>query len=288
MSKQQNLSRTKIVVALLASASLVACQTSNEGAGTGLGALLGAAAGGALGGKKGAVIGALAGALVGNRLGAYLDKKERRELQARTAARLDSMEDGETLKWTNPDSGARVDVTPGKTRTIKRYEAIPRFKSVKKPRGLEIVGAMFEVEGDMANVRRAPRDRSKVLDSLSSGENIWVIGRLSGGEWYYVEKGGFAIGYVSAGDLRALAGDFRTPTMRQAINLRRADEKQLAAHLAERGIEPADIGGDKAVDKVVVSSTCRNLKYEISAKGKKSEENFTACKAGDGSWEISG
>lgn len=59
MSKQQNLSRTKIVVALLASASLVACQTSNEGAGTGLGALLGAAAGGALGGKRARSLGLL-------------------------------------------------------------------------------------------------------------------------------------------------------------------------------------------------------------------------------------
>lgn len=292
MANQLSSPRRGIVIALMASVSVAACQTTNEGAGTGLGALLGAAVGGALGGKKGALIGAAAGALAGNRIGAYLDARDREALNNVTAQNIEGMKDGETVTWTNPDKELSVDVTAEATDSMTREVAVVRFKDVENPEQLDVIGAAYEVTSDSAYVFSSPGVGGQILDEIDKGTGVWVIGSVPpDGEWLYVERDGFAIGYVAAADIAAGTDDAavaREPSMRQAVNLETADDEEVKAHMAERGIDTAALGGDQVVDTFVASSTCRDIKYNLKAKDADIEEKVRACKAGDGAWEVVG
>ncbi len=169
MSKSVTMSRKAAVVALLASVSLVACSTQ-EGTGTGIGALFGAAVGGALGGKKGALIGGAVGALAGNRIGAYLDAKDREELNKVTARNIERMEDGETVTWSNPDNDVSVDITAEATDSITRQVVYVRNKDVEAPEALEIIGAPYEVGSNTAYVLSSPAIGGRILLEL---EHTW-------------------------------------------------------------------------------------------------------------------
>lgn len=291
MSKSVTMSRKAAVVALLASVSLVACSTQ-EGTGTGIGALFGAAVGGALGGKKGALIGAAVGALAGNRIGAYLDAKDREELNKVTARNIERMADGETVTWTNPDNDVSVDVTVEGTDSITREVVYVRNKDVEAPVALDIIGAPYEVSSNTAHVLSSPAVGGRILLELERGTGLWVIGAVPGKDWVYVERDGVAIGYVAAADLTAGTDDLalasREPTLRQAINLDDADDAAVSAHLAARGIDVSALGDRQVVDRVSASSTCRDLKYELKASDREIEERIRACKAGDGAWEVIG
>ena len=291
MSRSVIMSRKAAVVALMASVSLVACSTQ-EGTGTGIGALFGAAIGGALGGKKGALIGAAVGALAGNRIGAYLDAKDRAELNKVTARNIERMKDGETVTWSNPDHDVSVDITAQATDSMIRQVAFVRFKDVEAPDALDIIGAPYEVSSNTAYVLSSPAIGGRILLELERGTGLWVIGAVPGKNWVYVERDGIAIGYVAATDLTAGTDDFalasREPTMRQAIDLDDADDAAVSAYFAERGIDLSALGDQQVVDRVSASSTCRDLKYELKSKDAEIEESIRACKAGDGSWEIIG
>ncbi|MEM7255391.1 MAG: RT0821/Lpp0805 family surface protein [Pseudomonadota bacterium] len=90
------------------------------------GGLIGAAAGGLVGsqfgGGKGqiaaAVIGALAGAALGREIGRDLDAKDRASQRRATSAALETIPNGESLPWRNPDSGNNGRISP--TRTYER------------------------------------------------------------------------------------------------------------------------------------------------------------------------
>ena len=291
MSQNVAMSRKGAVVALLASVSLVACSTQ-EGTGTGVGAILGAVIGGAIGGKKGAIIGAAAGALAGHRIGAYLDNKDREALNKITAQNIENMEDGETVTWSNPDKDITVDVTTEGTDDVTREVAVVRFKDVEAPDSLEIIGAAYEVSSNSAYVLSSPAVGGQVLHELKQGTGLWVIGSVPGKDWMYVERDGIAIGYVAATDLRSGTDDqsfaLREATLRQAIDLDDADEAAVSAHLEERGIDVSALGDEQVVDRVLASSTCRDIKYDLKSKDAEIEESIKACKAGDGAWEVVG
>ncbi len=92
-----------------------------------LGGALGAAAGAALGsqvgkggGKTAAIVGgAILGALVGGSLGRAMDQVD----QNCVGQALERAEDGQTIVWNNPQTGARYQLTPTKiyTDTQNRY-----------------------------------------------------------------------------------------------------------------------------------------------------------------------
>lgn len=108
--------RRLVLIPLLA-IGLAACQT--PGGKTAGGTLLGAAAGGLLGAQFGsgtgkvaaAAAGTFLGALVGNQVGESLDRADRlyatRAQQQAAAAPV-----GQTIQWSNPDSGNYGTVTP--------------------------------------------------------------------------------------------------------------------------------------------------------------------------------
>lgn len=109
----------KAVVIFMTVALLGACAErgigQKEGAGTLVGAGLGALAGSQIGSGKGQMaavaIGALLGAFAGNEIGKSLDKADQAKLsQAGEQARTAPI--GQTIDWSNPESGNRGTVTP--------------------------------------------------------------------------------------------------------------------------------------------------------------------------------
>lgn len=84
-----------------------------------IGGLLGGAAGGLAGAQIGngrgqlaaVAAGTLLGFLVGNNIGRSMDKAD----QACLFQSLEHARDGQRIVWNNPDSGARYQITPGRT-----------------------------------------------------------------------------------------------------------------------------------------------------------------------------
>jgi surface antigen len=115
--------RLPMALALAASLALGACATENAGnkqvGGTVLGAVAGGLAGSAFGKGSGRLIttaiGTLAGAFIGSEVGQSLDKADRLAAQRTAQTTLETGRTGQTVTWSNPDSGHSGTVTPTRT-----------------------------------------------------------------------------------------------------------------------------------------------------------------------------
>lgn len=84
-----------------------------------IGAVIGGVAGGALGSRVGrgddrlaaTIIGTVAGAVIGGSIGRSLDKAD----ETCMGQAFEHAHTGERVRWTNPDTGARYDITPERT-----------------------------------------------------------------------------------------------------------------------------------------------------------------------------
>ena len=98
-----------------------ACESGREKEIGGLlaGAVLGGFLGSQIGGGGGAIVatgaGVFLGALIGGGIGKQLDEKDRLEAERATQSALESSRSGQTITWTNPESGNSGTVTPTKT-----------------------------------------------------------------------------------------------------------------------------------------------------------------------------
>ncbi len=82
---------------------------------------------------------------------------------------------------------------------------------------------------------------------------------------------GRAIGYVYAPLLQ--------PVTKQTPRLREAGDDDMLAD-----VEDSD---GVVVETMTVSTACRNVSYTVKmADGESAEDEFRACKASDGAWEI--
>ena len=84
-------------------------------AGAALGGFLGSQIGGGTGRLVAVGAGVLIGGLIGGNIGKQLDEKDRLEAQRTTQSALESSRAGQTVAWTNPDSGNSGTITPTKT-----------------------------------------------------------------------------------------------------------------------------------------------------------------------------
>lgn len=105
-----------IVTSLALSVFLGGCaQVTNEGVGTVAGGVVGGLLGSQFGGGAGKVAaaagGALLGAFVGGRIGQYMDRQDKMEMQRA----LETAPVGQSVIWTNPDNGNRYNVRPMRT-----------------------------------------------------------------------------------------------------------------------------------------------------------------------------
>jgi surface antigen len=107
----------KIIVALLSlSTLLTACtQVTNQDVGTVSGGVIGGLLGSQFGSGSGKVAaaagGALVGAFLGGRIGQYMDRQDRMEMQHA----LETAPVGREVTWKNPDNGNRYTVKPTRT-----------------------------------------------------------------------------------------------------------------------------------------------------------------------------
>lgn len=105
-----------IVTTLSLSVFLAGCaEVSNEGVGTVGGGVIGGLLGSRFGGGSGKVAaaagGALLGAFLGGKIGQYMDRQDRMEMQHA----LETAPTGRSVNWTNPDNGNQYSVQPVKT-----------------------------------------------------------------------------------------------------------------------------------------------------------------------------
>jgi len=107
-------------LAVAAALGLAACENppTKEQKGAMAGAVVGGVVGSTIGGGTGRTVaivaGTLAGAVLGGNIGRKMDEADR----IKAAHALETAKTGEHMTWTNPDTGARYDLTPTRT-----YEA---------------------------------------------------------------------------------------------------------------------------------------------------------------------
>lgn len=106
----------KIAVPFLSlSVFLTGCAVTNEGVGTVTGGVVGGLLGSQFGGGSGKVAaaagGALLGAFLGGKIGQYMDRQDRLEMQRA----LETAPTGRSIAWKNPDNGNQYTVKPTRT-----------------------------------------------------------------------------------------------------------------------------------------------------------------------------
>lgn len=107
----------KIGVATLSLSILLSscANVTNEGVGTVTGGVVGGLIGSQFGGGAGKVAaaagGALLGAFVGGRIGQYMDRQDRMEMQHA----LETTPVGQATQWKNPDNGNQYSIKPTRT-----------------------------------------------------------------------------------------------------------------------------------------------------------------------------
>lgn len=104
------------IVCVLSGSLLTGCANlSNRDVGTMSGGMVGGLLGSQFGGGSGQIAagvgGALLGAYLGGKIGEYMDRQDRMEMQHA----LETAPTGKEVKWKNPDNGNRFVVTPTKT-----------------------------------------------------------------------------------------------------------------------------------------------------------------------------
>lgn len=111
----------KIIVASLSlSVFLGGCtQVTNEGVGTVAGGVVGGLLGSQFGSGAGQVAaaagGALVGAYLGGKIGQYMDRQDKMEVQRA----LETAPVGQSVNWKNPDNGNQYSVKPTRTYYVK-------------------------------------------------------------------------------------------------------------------------------------------------------------------------
>lgn len=114
--KQVNMMKKLVIASFSLSILLAGCSNvSNEGMGAVTGGVVGGLLGSQFGGGSGKVAaaagGALLGAFLGGKIGQYMDRQDRMEMQHA----LETAPTGKEVSWKNPDNGNRFSVKPTRT-----------------------------------------------------------------------------------------------------------------------------------------------------------------------------
>jgi uncharacterized protein YcfJ len=231
--------------------------------GTAGGAVLGNLGGRQLGGGiatiAGTIGGAAAGGWISRQLLCSLTEEDRGQAVAsvQTAAVT-----GEAKTWSNPSTGASGAAEVVRTTEAEKPVAVRILKNrVEQVPPLDLIGAPYRATGG-TNVRGGPGTDYKTVGQLGEGETVVVAGKVQGQDWYMINQGGAASGFVAS-----------------SLLVPAPPETPVAPPPAE---QPA------AVETVSVTAeqTCRTIKQTITlADGTSSDEEVTACQGPNG-WEV--
>lgn len=110
-----------VIVSLSLAIFLTGCTSvNNEGFSTVTGGVVGGLLGSQFGGNSGKVAatagGAILGAFLGGKIGQYMDRQDRMEMQRA----LETTSTGKAVSWKNPDTGNQYSVKPTRTYYVKQ------------------------------------------------------------------------------------------------------------------------------------------------------------------------
>ncbi|WP_114089910.1 SH3 domain-containing protein [Thalassospira profundimaris] len=304
------LMRSTTALVLSGALALGACdKTTGQTVGSLVGAVGGAVLGAQFGKGTGQLlatgIGVAAGYMIGDWLGGMLDPQDAKSVQKTTSVALENQPDGRVVSWSNPDTGAKAEITPRNTRKVAKEVAVQRPKVVASPVGMTIVGA-DRIVAKGANVRAAPSTSSDVLTSLKAGTLVTAVGSVSNGEWYLVGRGNKAVGYVYH-TLLSMPVPTVEPTQVEVAKSEVNDtseviektvstssvKSEVTYNKQEPVVETAEVSSDVIdldtefeTETLLVQTECRDVSMKISNGTDVKQQNYSACKAPDGVWEI--
>ncbi len=257
-----------MVIALIASLAAPAAYAqqdnqlgiSNKNIGRVLGGVGGALIGSQFGKGSGQLVAVAAGAIGGMFLGGevadYLTPSDQQGI-AQTSER--ALNTGQAQTWKNPDTGvtttAEVQQTTYRPAPI-RSESDTSHDLVWQVPTMQLIGADFKAN-TTSNIRGGPGTNYAVMDQLTAGEHIRVVGKIIDGNWYMISRNGIGRGFVHATLLD------RVESRSAAIT--RASSKSIDPNVRE----------------------CSVLTQRVETPDGKTETKMArACKRQDGSWEI--
>ena len=206
---------------------------------------------------------------IARQVGGDLNEEDAMAIEKASARALEWTPAGKSVTWSNPKTGTRAVIMPGKTEMTKREIQTARKKGVAPAPDMELVAQRWSARRN-ANLRSAPGTHGKIVGGLAKGEKFTAIGKVQGGKWVMVGINGKAVGYVFS----KLVGPVKT----KRAPVLRAEELDL---------DSDDLGNNVVVDTMTVATSCRTVNYTvIMDDSDPANEKFRACKASDGAWEI--
>ena len=255
---------SKIGLLCLTAGLLVGCETMSEVA-----SATGDTVSGWYGSAKNTVMGSDRN-YIAKQVGDSLDEEDAISIGRESAKALEKTPSGKTVTWSNPDSGANATITPGETFIEKRKIKSARKKDVQSAPSLLLIGGTYKAIRN-ANLRAGPGTGHEIVGGLAKDEAVTAIGKVERSDWIMVGIDGQAVGYVYA--------PLIAPSAQQKHELREAGDA------GEQSAEGK--GNDVVVDTITVSTACRSVAFTVNtAEGDSAEDEFRACKASDGAWEI--
>ncbi|MEO0398036.1 MAG: SH3 domain-containing protein [Pseudomonadota bacterium] len=136
----------------------------------------------------------------GSPLGAQLPKSEQRALETSFLQAVSRGAPGERYDWRGKESFGWVKAGAPVLGNVKadRSDRPPYPASLSVSDSLETELGLYALTKN-ANVRSGPSTDYPVLETLSSGDGVEVVGRVVGKRWMLVQKGDRIVGYVFEG-----------------------------------------------------------------------------------------
>ncbi|WP_442487685.1 SH3 domain-containing protein [Halomonas litopenaei] len=221
--------------------------------GAGTGALLGSQVGGGSGRVVAGAAGAVLGAWIGREIARHLSQSGQKEM---VMANQRALETGQPQVWEDPETGAtgRTEVAERTT----RQQSVPvkvQPERVDKIPPIDLIGATY-VANSSSNVRGGPSTDYRSVGSLSSGQQVQVVGKVQGSDWYLIAEEGAANGFVAS---------------------------RLLSPLPVSTPAPAPAAGSGEVMMVEASQTCNiNSTRVTQPDGEVIEDRIRICQGPDG------
>jgi len=134
------------------------------------------------------------GSVLGGEIADLLDPESQRRA---TEATGEAITTGQSQSWSNPSAGTSGEVVvTGETQKNTTVQVEVLKDSVQELPPVDLIGATY-VATAAANVRGGPGTDYKVVDGLTTGEAVNVVGKVRGKDWYMISKGDVIVGFVS-------------------------------------------------------------------------------------------
>jgi uncharacterized protein YgiM (DUF1202 family) len=227
--------------------------------GAGVGALIGSQIGGGSGRVVAIAAGTLAGFWLGGQVGRHLSESDQRGLADTTQSALNT---GQPQTWRNPETGVETHVFVHDT-TIERrpLESQGLRDRIYQAPPMEVINAFYTADTNV-NVRGGPGTDYAIMDRVRQGQQVPVVGRVKGQDWFLISDGTMASGFVYA---------------------------PLFTRSAEQPADGNAVRTASAFTQTAVTDqrTCSLITQEVRLPDGTSEiRNLRACQRSDGIWET--